>query len=126
MSLIKKFKDRQDVAEGLVRNHVMNCVSYLVAELVKHEEYQEDLWKVCSRPYTDEGLDEGEEQDDYEGEEIEALEHWVVSDWLASRLKDRGEMVVDFYGLTIWGRTCSGQAIYLDGVIGQIVTDWEV
>ena len=52
---------------------------------------------------------------------VEALEHWIVSGWLAGELKARGEMVTeDFMGLPIWGRTCSGQAILLDGVICAI------
>ena len=54
----------------------------------------------------------------------EALEHWVVSSWLAEKLEDKGEMIVyDFLGLTIWGRRTSGQAIYMDGVIGEISSD---
>lgn len=52
---------------------------------------------------------------------VEAYEHWIVSDWLADKLEERGEMILrDFLGLTIWGRTCSGQAIMLDGVICDI------
>ena len=51
----------------------------------------------------------------------EALEHWIVSDWLADKLEERGEMVIrDFKGLTIWGRTTSGQHISLDYVIQKI------
>ena len=50
----------------------------------------------------------------------EALEHWLVSDWLANRLREEGEMVVNFMDLTIWGRTTSGQAICIDSVIEDI------
>jgi hypothetical protein len=51
----------------------------------------------------------------------EALEHWIVSDYLADRLEEHGEIIVrDFFGLTIWGRCCSGQAISMDGVIQEI------
>lgn len=58
--------------------------------------------------------------DDY----TEALEHWIVSDWLAHKLEEWGQLVtLDFLGLTIWGRTCSGQAIYLDHVIQEIAID---
>ena len=54
----------------------------------------------------------------------EALEHWIVSDWLADRLEEKGEMILkDFLGLTIWGRTTSGQAISIDNVIEEIVID---
>ena len=48
----------------------------------------------------------------------EIYEHWIVSEWLANRLEERGEVVErDFYGLTIWSRACTGQAILLDNVI---------
>lgn len=57
----------------------------------------------------------------FESDYEEAYEHWVVSDWLAGKLEAKGEMVLrDFLGLTIWGRTCTGQAISLDYVIEQI------
>ena len=59
-----------------------------------------------------------------EPQQIEAYEHWVVSEWLADKLISKGEMVLkDFYGLTIWGRTNCGQAIMLDGVIQEIYSE---
>ena len=52
---------------------------------------------------------------------VEALEHWIVSNWLADKLEKQGEMILrGFLGKTIWGRTCSGQAIYMDEVIEKI------
>lgn len=58
-------------------------------------------------------------------EEIEkAYEHWIISNWLADKLEAKGEMVTkDFLGLTIWGRTCTGQSIMLDGVIREIYSE---
>ena len=51
----------------------------------------------------------------------DALEHWLVSDWLADKLIAKGETVdKDFMGLTIWARTTSGQSIAYDYVIQQI------
>lgn len=53
--------------------------------------------------------------------EVEPLEHWLVSEWLANRLEEHGETIVrDFYGLTVWARCTSGQAIYCDWVIQTI------
>ncbi len=53
--------------------------------------------------------------------QLEALEHWIVTDRLADKLEARGEMILrNFLGLTIWGRCCSGQSILLDGVICDI------
>lgn len=53
----------------------------------------------------------------------EALEHWIVSSWLAKKLEDKGEMTGEFAGLTIWGRACSGQSTYMDGVICGIYNE---
>lgn len=54
----------------------------------------------------------------------EVYEHWIVSDWLADKLIERGEKVdKDFAGMTIWARTTTGQAIYCDHVIEQITAE---
>ena len=64
---------------------------------------------------------------DLEPDINEALEHWIVSDFLAEKLEAKGEMILDdFLGLTIWGRICSGQSILLDGVISEICEDMEI
>lgn len=59
--------------------------------------------------------------DDYEPE---IFEHWIVSDWLARKLEDYGQLILrDFFGFTIWGRATTGQAISLDRVICDIYDD---
>lgn len=51
----------------------------------------------------------------------EAYEHWIVTDWVADKLEAKGEMVSkDIFGLTVWGRCTTGQAISLDRVICDI------
>lgn len=61
------------------------------------------------------------EERDIDPQTTEAYEHWIVTDYLADKLEAKGEMVLrDFLGMTIWGRTCSGQAILLDSVICDI------
>ncbi len=50
----------------------------------------------------------------------EVFEHWLVSNWLGKKLQERGETVVEFYGLTVWGRTTTGMAIAYDYVIKEI------
>jgi len=51
----------------------------------------------------------------------EVFEHWLVTDDLARRLKEQGEAIADdVEGMTIWGRSTTGQAIYSDGVIRDI------
>lgn len=50
----------------------------------------------------------------------EALEYWVVSNWLAEKLEEHGELTLTNGECTWWGRCTSGQAIYLDGIIKEI------
>lgn len=54
---------------------------------------------------------------------IDALEHWLVSNWLAYNLKERGEIVGSLFGLNIWGRSTSGQVIYSDYIIEKIYAE---
>jgi DNA-directed RNA polymerase subunit RPC12/RpoP len=55
-----------------------------------------------------------------EAEIQEIYEYWIVSPWLGKRLRDKGEPVLERWGGWIWGRTCTGQMIFLDGVISAI------
>ena len=57
---------------------------------------------------------------DDEPETTEALEFWIVSEWLRDQLAAQGELTGALFDLPIWGRTCSGQAISADGVILRI------
>ena len=83
-----------------------------------------DIFDIDMNELDEYDMNECREIADYFGIEPhtnEALEHWIVSDWLADKLEERGEMVIrDFKGLTIWGRTTSGQHISLDYVIQKI------
>lgn len=58
--------------------------------------------------------------DEYESE---VYEHWIVSNWLADKLAERGEVTGEVCGLTIWGRCTTGQAISMDYVIQQIAAE---
>jgi hypothetical protein len=61
-----------------------------------------------------------------EGDPVEIFEYYIVTEWFGRKLKEYGEIVEDFFGLTVWGRQCSGQAILLDGVIDRIANDMEI
>ena len=75
-------------------------------------ESESEAWREC--------CDDNSIEPYYE----EAYEHWIVSDWLARKLEEAGEMVTDdFLGLTLWGRCTTGQAILLDSVICSIYND---
>ena len=55
----------------------------------------------------------------FNGDEV--LEWWLVTPWLAERLKEQGEIIIDELGCRWWGRLTSGQAIYMDGVIQETI-----
>ena len=48
----------------------------------------------------------------------EVFEWWICSNWMMEKLRARGEVVIPH--LNIWGRTTTGQAILLDGIISRI------
>lgn len=50
----------------------------------------------------------------------EIYEHWLIDPWLADRLEEQGERVGRLAGMKIWGRSTTGQAIYMDKVTSQI------
>ena len=58
---------------------------------------------------------------DLEDYRQEIFEHYIVTNWLADKLKEQGETVVrDVFGLTIYCRPCTGQALHCDYVIQTI------
>ena len=50
----------------------------------------------------------------------EVLEWWLVTPYMAELLKEKGEVILSDYDCYWWGRTTSGQALYMDGVIQEI------
>lgn len=63
---------------------------------------------------------ENYKEDKETGEYPEVFEWWAVSDWLADRLKEEGEIVGEVLDFCVWGRQTTGQAIYMDPVIQRI------
>jgi len=104
----------------------------------EHEKFKEEFTKLRQR--NDDRLDEELIDDDRWGEiasEIddaesdfetldtemqEPLEWWLVSNFLARKLNEKGHPNFE----DIWGRTTSGQAILLDHVISEICWDMEI
>lgn len=110
--------DRDDVQE------VLKGYGFTVSDDEPIEDLREALWG-----HLEDGLlvEEFASDNSIEPETVEALEHWIVSDYLARKLEEKGEMIThDFMGLTIWGRSCSGQSIMMDGVISDICKDVEI
>lgn len=136
--------------DDMVRQEVIYCVSALVSDLsVMDDEQAMDL--CCPlEDYESAAIEAGwawdseahcwshslpdmpdamtaEEACEYSGIEPydrEIYEHWIVSDWLAEKLEAKGERIdSDFHGLTVWGRTTTGQGIAMDSVIEEIYRD---
>ena len=47
----------------------------------------------------------------------EVYEWWILDSWLAEKLKELGEVVIND---NVWGRQGTGQAIYLDGIMQEV------
>ena len=54
----------------------------------------------------------------YSDEEV--LEWWLITPFFADCLRQEKELVIESLGCHWWGRTTSGQAIYIDNVISDI------
>jgi hypothetical protein len=54
----------------------------------------------------------------------EIYEYWIIdSSWFADQLKEYGQVVFEFGGLTIFGRCTTGQSISIDGFLRRMVRD---
>lgn len=50
----------------------------------------------------------------------EVFEWYKVTGFLASDLKEKGEVIIEAFNSFYWGRTCTGQSVILDWVIQEI------
>ncbi len=142
--------DYQRKVADFVGREVKCCVSYLVADVAKTKEDFLHLFSAfdpdrareliaeaieeepCNQNEIEhDNLDVNDDADlpailalcsiDRQEAECEVFEHWIVTDWLADKLEAKGETVErDFYGLAVWGRATTGQAISIDDVICNI------
>jgi hypothetical protein len=65
-----------------------------------------------------------EKLEELETEPAEVFEWWAVSTWLAEKLEEEGECIINQE--SIWGRQTTGQAILLDYVISKICAKLEI
>jgi hypothetical protein len=85
------------------------------------EEENEDGETIYKCSYCDSEFDE---EPDTEPQEI--YEWWLVSNWLADKLREHNQPILDNDYDIWWGRTCTGQAILLDSVISDICEEMEI
>ena len=94
--------DRETTAKRIADLHVFYGQNEVIGELIRAGKIDEEY----TYPFVD--------------TEEEIFEWWLVSPYLARELKEQGEVIIDALGCHWWGRTTSGQAVYMDGVIQKI------
>lgn len=80
---------------------ILDNQNLVVEELMRHDE---SLWEELQNL----------------NEYSEIMEWWLVTPYMAELLKEKGEVILSDYDCYWWGRTTSGQALYMDGVIQEI------
>lgn len=69
----------------------------------------------------DEAIRAAWEDSGEEPEIQEALQFWLVSDWLADKLEQAGAPLArDVLGFNVWGRTECGQSLTMDGTLHAV------
>lgn len=56
----------------------------------------------------------------------DVFEWWAISDYFMRQLRERGYVVYTDSYYNYWGRTTTGQAILLDGIVSRICSDMEI
>ena len=56
-------------------------------------------------------------------ESNEPMQFWLIDSWLARKLQDQGEIVIEVYDLNIWVRCAWGQALYMDCAFQSIAAE---
>lgn len=108
-------EEKQRAAALMVEENVHYSVSLLFYFLVQNEDRlgrESDSVLNVTAPY-----------EDKVGETHEIFEQWIVSGWLGNRLQEKEEKVDEVFGMKVWGRTCTGQAICLDNNIQEIAIE---
>lgn len=107
-------KEKQAKAENLVANHIYHNLCMTAEKELKNNP---ELLNEAKNYYP---VDENGKRDEENGEYPEIYEYWAVSKWLASQLEAKGEVIFEMLDFIVWGRSCTGQAIKMDGVVQEI------
>ena len=94
--------DRESRAKRIADLHVFYGQNEVVEALIRAGEIDEEYMY----PFVD--------------REEEVFEWWLVSPYLARELKEQGEIIINALDCYWWGRTTSGQVLYMDAVIRKI------
>ena len=106
-------------------NGLLALQEWLDADSERNEKFRELVFEQLESTSNMEELCR-EFQVDTDDFRDQTYEQWIVSDWLARKLKDKGETVGELCGLTVWGRGTTGQSICLDRVIQNLAIElWQ-
>lgn len=120
------------LTERLIQNEIHLCVSNVVDRLLETdesltEEYHDAVYaaskpcRVCDDCTGYDGDMDKAPEDCSDHIHPEVYEWYAISDSLARDLRTQGEVILDdCYGMTVWGRTVTGQAIILDGTMQKV------
>jgi hypothetical protein len=112
-------RDLQGAGRTLADAHVSHCLSalfYTLAHAERHATFGD--YEISDFYRTHDAADDPASEDF-----CEVYEQWSVSDWLASRLQNTGATVREFFGMRVWLRTCTGQALYMDACFRAIIRE---
>lgn len=86
----------------------------------------QDFMSAQSNSDVDDAYKNACEEYSLETDNIEIYEYWAVNSDFAKRLQDTGHVVAEVFDLHVWGRTCTGQMITMDGSIQEMcLTQWQ-
>lgn len=120
------YRDHARELDTFVSNHILANVSGMVSDVTSAYWHAPEHFNLDEEQVINiyQRVDESFMEDGAEPTYIEAMQHFIVDEWFADRLKEKGEIVDhDFLGLNIWGRATCGQAISLDYVVQSIYRD---
>lgn len=117
--------DQSLEAQNFLYKHVHARANHLIYRLLdRYDNYSEDEWysDLFLQYEEPDELDAPENSEDYppELEPRAPYEFWIVSELLASKLKERDALLTDDFGFWIWGRETTGQSILIDWIFQDI------
>lgn len=116
IDLVEELHDNREYREWLDRQ-ILHNVNELMEALFRDDQHIEYFIDSCENYYYCHECEcraKDCTNDDHDHEPQDSLEYWLVTERFGELLIEQGEPVYNYLGLTIWGRTCSGQAIALD------------
>ena len=110
----------QSIKAKFIQQHVYANVNSLVEYIINKS------FEDSNAPFTIDDIENFYVEDEETGEsEMQEVFQWfIVSEYLANKLSEKGEPIIR--DENIWGRGTCGQAILLDYVITEICAEMEI